>query len=73
MTSLAGLTYQAIGPDITVEAEFDLGKYGLPGKVTHTPGHSQSSASTILDGEEALVGSMIREESPGWIGLAMFY
>ena len=73
MTGLAGFKYEGVEPDITMEEEFDLGKYGVPGKVIHTPGHSQSSVSIMLDNGETLIGDMVREESPGEIGLGMFY
>ena len=72
-TGLAGFKYAGIEPDITMEEEYDLGKYGVPGKVIHTPGHSQSSVSIMLDNGEALIGDMVREERPGKIGLGMFY
>lgn len=73
MTGLAGFKYRGIEPDITLDEEFDLDEYGVPGKVIHTPGHSQSSVSIMLDNGEALIGDMVREESPGKIGLGMFY
>ena len=73
MTGLAGFKYEGIKPDILMEEEFDLAEYGLPGKVIHTPGHSPSSVSIMLDNGEALIGDMVREEKPGKIGLGMFY
>lgn len=73
MTGLAGFKYEGIDPDITLDEEFDLGKYGVPGRVIHTPGHSQSSVSIMLDNGEALIGDVVREEGPGKIGPGMFY
>lgn len=73
MTGLAGFTYEGTKPDILMDEEFDLEEYGVPGKVIHTPGHSASSVSIILDNGEALIGDMVRHEGAGKIGLGMFY
>jgi glyoxylase-like metal-dependent hydrolase (beta-lactamase superfamily II) len=73
MTGLAGFKYEGIEPDILIENEFDLGPYGIPGKVIPTPGHSPSSISIILDNGEALIGDLVRDEGSGRIGLGMFY
>ena len=37
---------------------FSLTKYGIPGKVVHTPGHTQGSAMILLETGEAFVGDM---------------
>lgn len=68
-----GSSIKGVIPDIVVEEEFDLNGFGLPGKVIHTPGHSSSSISIMLDNGELLIGDLIREESPGQVGLGMFY
>lgn len=60
-------------PDIVMDDEFDLGEYGIDGKIIHTPGHSASSVSIILDNGETLVGDMVRDEGTGEIGLGAFY
>jgi glyoxylase-like metal-dependent hydrolase (beta-lactamase superfamily II) len=73
MTGLSGTTFEGVTPDIVVEKEFHLGEFGISGKIIHTPGHSPSSISIILDNGETLVGDLIREERPGEIGLGMFY
>ena len=73
MTSLAGSKFEGIQPDIVMEDEFDLGEYGISGKVIHTPGHSPGSISIVLDNGEALVGDLVREEGSGKIGPGMFY
>lgn len=73
MTALARFKYEGVEPDITMDEEFDLRGYGLPGKVLHTPGHSPSSVSVILDNGEALIGDMVRDEGSGKTGLGMFY
>jgi hydroxyacylglutathione hydrolase len=73
MTGLSGTKFEGVKPDIVVTDEFDLSEYGIAGKIIHTPGHSPSSLSIILDNGEALVGDIVREEEPGVIGLGMFY
>ena len=60
-------------PDLVVNDQFDLKEFGVSGKVVHTPGHSQSSISILLDNGETLVGDLIREEKPGGIGYGMFF
>jgi len=73
MTRLRGSKFDAVNPDIVIDDEYDLGEFGISGKVIHTPGHSPSSISIILDSREALVGDLIREEKPGQLGFGMFY
>jgi len=73
MTSFLGSNIEAVTADVVMDEEFDLDEYGISGKVIHTPGHSQSSISIVLDNGEALVGDLIREEKPGVLGLGMFY
>jgi glyoxylase-like metal-dependent hydrolase (beta-lactamase superfamily II) len=67
------LKYAGVEPDIVMDDEFDLGKYGIKGRIIHTPGHSASSISIVLDNGEALIGDMVREEDTGEIGLGAFY
>jgi glyoxylase-like metal-dependent hydrolase (beta-lactamase superfamily II) len=73
VTGLAGFKYEGVVPDISIEEEFDLAAFGIPGKVIHTPGHSPSSVSIILDTGEALVGDMVRPDRSAQMGLGMFY
>jgi glyoxylase-like metal-dependent hydrolase (beta-lactamase superfamily II) len=73
MTRLARFEYEGMEPDLLMDEKFDLAEYGLPGKVIHTPGHSPSSISILLDNGEALVGDLVRDEGSGMIGLGMFY
>jgi glyoxylase-like metal-dependent hydrolase (beta-lactamase superfamily II) len=67
------MSYTGTQPDIEMDDEFDLEGYGIAGRIIHTPGHSASSISIILDNGEALVGDMIRPEESGEIGLGAFY
>ncbi len=73
MTGLAGSSFEGTKADILVDDEFDLNEYGIAGKIIHTPGHSASSISIVLDNGEALLGDMVRERSSGEIVLGMFY
>lgn len=73
LSGLLGSKIGRIKADIIVDEEFDINKFGLSGKVIHTPGHSASSLSILLDNGEALIGDLIREESPGEVGLGLFY
>ena len=73
LTSLTGNKFEGAKPDILIDDEFDLDEYGIAGKIIHTPGHSPSSISIVLDNGEALIGDLVREEGSGSIGLGMFY
>lgn len=73
LTSLQGSSFEGAEPDIVIEDEFDLAEHGIAGRIIHTPGHSPSSISIILDNGEALIGDLVREEGSGKIGLGMFY
>jgi hydroxyacylglutathione hydrolase len=74
MNYLSGwLSYTGTEPDIVIGDEFDLGDYGIAGDIIHTPGHSASSISIILNNGEALVGDMVRNDNLGEVGLGAFY
>ena len=51
--------------DITVKDgdKLEIGEVSL--KVIHTPGHSASSVSILLDNGEALIGDLVRDEGGG--------
>jgi len=46
-------------PDILIEGEMSLEKYGVEGVVIPTPGHTPGSVSVLLSSGEALVGDLI--------------
>jgi len=48
-----------VKPDILIGEEMDLKKYGVDGKVIHTPGHTAGSLSVILPNDEFIVGDLI--------------
>ena len=54
-------------PHVKVEHVIDdngmsLSKYGIPGKVIHTPGHTLGHVSILLDSGEAFVGDMANND-----------
>jgi hydroxyacylglutathione hydrolase len=52
-------TAPPLKPDIIIEGELDLSKFGVDGKVIHTPGHTPGSLSVILPNGEFIVGDLI--------------
>jgi hydroxyacylglutathione hydrolase len=48
-----------VEPDILIGDELDLKKYGVDGKVIHTPGHTPGSLSVILPDGEFIIGDLI--------------
>jgi glyoxylase-like metal-dependent hydrolase (beta-lactamase superfamily II) len=53
-------------PDILIEGEMDLKKFGVDGKIIHTPGHTPGSASVILPGGEVIIGDLIMRGMLRW-------
>ena len=49
---------EAFEPDIILQGDEDLGKYGVEAKVVPTPGHTPGSVSVVLP-EAAVVGDLI--------------
>ncbi len=60
-TPLPHQSYTAFEPDVLLSAgnTYDLSRFGVPGIVKHTPGHTKGSISVELGNEEALVGDLI--------------
>lgn len=60
-TPLMDEPYQSFVPDIlhSNKDALDLSRYGIPGSVKHTPGHTAGSISVELTTKEALVGDLI--------------
>jgi len=51
--------------DIVLEDEdFSLVKFGIPGKIIHTPGHTMGCVSVLLDNGDAFVGDMAMNSFP---------
>ncbi len=58
-------------PDILIESEMDLAKYGIRGRIILTPGHTPGGISVLLEGGDILVGDLIfggllRPAAPGF-------
>lgn len=51
--------YAAVAPTETVGEWYDLSRYGVGGRVVHTPGHTAGSMSIVLDAGAALVGDTL--------------
>jgi hydroxyacylglutathione hydrolase len=52
-------TAPPLKPDIIIKDDLDLSKFGVDGKVIHTPGHTPGSLSVILPNGEFIVGDLI--------------
>jgi len=50
---------EPVTADSVLQDGQDLGNFGLPGQVLHTPGHTPGSTSLIVDGRLAFVGDLI--------------
>ena len=57
MTRLIRL--QPLQSDIVLEDGDNLERYGLPGKVVHTPGHSPGSCCLVLEDGSGFVGDLV--------------
>jgi glyoxylase-like metal-dependent hydrolase (beta-lactamase superfamily II) len=67
------MSVAAVEPDIMMGDEFDLIEYDIAGRIIHTPGHSASSITVVLDNGEVLIGDQVREVDGGEIGIGVFY
>jgi len=61
--------YEAFTPDIEVDGELDLSRFGIAGRAVQMPGHTPGSMVVILDDGRVFVGDMILG---GWMGAALF-
>ena len=50
--------------DIVIDDDYSLKKFGINGKIVHTPGHSPGSISVVLDSGEAFVGDLAMNGPP---------
>lgn len=50
---------EAVTPELVFDEVLDLARYGVDGKVLHTPGHTAGSASVVLESGEAIVGDLV--------------
>jgi glyoxylase-like metal-dependent hydrolase (beta-lactamase superfamily II) len=64
--------FPATSVDIVLDdTAFDLGPFGIRGKIVHTPGHSPGSSSVILESGDTFVGDMAMNGLPQRIGPGM--
>ncbi len=60
-----------LAPDILIEGEMDLARYGVDGKIIMTPGHTPGGISITLESGEIVIGDLIfgglvRPAAPGF-------
>lgn len=59
LTGVPGRPAEPCEPDIVIDGDFDLSRYGAPGGVViHTPGHTAGSVSAVLPGGDVLAGDL---------------
>jgi len=63
----------AYEPNRVFSDNFDLEAYGIKGKLLHTPGHTSSSLSVILESGDAIVGDMIIGKKKGEASVAKLH
>ena len=63
------LRMKSLEGDVTVGNEgLPLREYGIPGRIIHTPGHTEGSVSVLLDSGEAFVGDLAMNTLPLRLG-----
>ena len=65
------INYTGVEPDIILEDDFQLMKFGIRGRVIHTPGHTAGSVSILLAGGDAIVGDLAMNGFPMRRGAGM--
>lgn len=63
-TSLPHLNFRGAGPVLWLDDGFALHELGLPGRIVHTPGHTQSCLSLVLDDGSAFTGDLAQGTLP---------
>ena len=56
--------FPGVEPDILVQGEEDLSRFGLAGRIISTPGHTEGSISVVLDSGQAFVGDAVIRYAP---------
>ncbi|MCF8225381.1 MAG: MBL fold metallo-hydrolase [Bacteroidales bacterium] len=51
--------YAPVKAGVVIEDEMDLQSFGIPGKIVHTPGHTEGSLSVLLENGNAMVGDNV--------------
>lgn len=59
------IQYLGVKPDLVIGDEgMPLEDFGIPGRIVHTPGHTDGSLSVLLDNGDAFVGCMTHNAPP---------
>lgn len=53
------MRFTGVEPDLLVDDVFDLGNFGFPGQVIHTPGHTHGSMVVLMEGGELIGGDSV--------------
>jgi len=62
---LKSLQYPGVAPDLIIGDEgLDLNEFGIPGRILHTPGHTDGSLSVLLENGDAFVGCLTHNAPP---------
>ncbi len=62
---VSSITAEHLRADMLLDDQgLDLAAYGVPGRVLHTPGHTQGSVSVVLASGEAFVGDLAMNRLP---------
>ena len=60
LTGIPGRRAEPCEPNVVIEGDLDLERYGVPGGVViHTSGHTLGSVSTLLPSGDALAGDLV--------------
>lgn len=73
ISALLGSGLRKVTPSVVVDDELDLTRFGIPGVMIHTPGHSPGSCSILLEEGICFLGDLLREVSPGKFDTGLFY
>lgn len=59
------LHYPGLEPDLLVSGQgLNLDEFGIPGRIIHTPGHTEGSLSVLLESGDAFVGCQTHNGPP---------
>ncbi|MDF1575956.1 MAG: MBL fold metallo-hydrolase [Bacteroidales bacterium] len=53
------MKFPGVDPDLLADEQFDLGDYGFPGRVLHTPGHTPGSMILLMENGELISGDTL--------------
>jgi glyoxylase-like metal-dependent hydrolase (beta-lactamase superfamily II) len=59
LAKIATLPLSPFVPDVLLERDDELDRFGLPGMVLHTPGHTPGSLSVLINQHDAIAGDLL--------------